>query len=133
MTLPQIDLSTVQGCQAELQTCARGLAWLDHLWGECIDSLSEAEAVMDAVEVEAAKAARQNCPDKATAAEIKAGMTAYVNARPSERKAADRLREARDTKEKIARWMRTAEKRMSGAQSALNGHQALGRYGGGSA
>ena len=130
--MDEIDLSNPLACNAEIVACSRGLAYLDHMFGQIVDSLSEAEAVMETVESDAAKAARSDAPSAATAAEIKGLMTSWINARPSASQARTELRKAQDRKAKIDRWLRSLEKRMSAAQSALNGHQSLARYGGGS-
>jgi hypothetical protein len=130
-SFPSIDLKSLQGCQAELEACCNGLAWLDHLWGMAVDALSEAEDVWATVESDAAKAARDDAPSAATATEIRGLITAYVNRTPSARKAKDKLTEAKNERDKLERWMRTAEKRLSAAQTAARGHDALGRYGGG--
>ena len=126
-----IDLSNVHACQSEIQDCSRGLAYLDHLFSQAVDLVSEKETIWDSEESEALRAAREDAPKAATATEIRGLVTAHVNKRPSARKARDELRAAHDTKEKVERFMRSIEKRLSAAQSAMNGHQALGKYGGG--
>lgn len=126
----QIDLSTIQGCGQELEACSNGLAWMDHLWGDLLDSLDEAESTWEAKEAEAAELARADAPKAATATEIRALITKHVNATPSYRKALDEVREKRRQKAKLERWFRTAEKRISAAQSAQNGHDRLAKHGG---
>lgn len=128
--MKQIDLSNVHACQSEMQDCSRGLAYLDHIFGRAVDALSEAESTWDSVESDAAAKVREDAPKAATATEIKGAITAYVNARPPAREARDELTKARDRMAKVDRWMRSLEKRLSAAQSAQNGHQALGKYGG---
>jgi hypothetical protein len=127
----EIDLTTMQGCQNELQACSRGLAYMDHWWGALLDAKDEAESVWAAQELEAAALARADAPSGATATEIKALITKHVNATPSARKALDEVTEKRRQKEKLERWFRSLEKRQSAAQAARNGHEALAKYGGG--
>jgi uncharacterized protein involved in exopolysaccharide biosynthesis len=115
----------------ELSDCSRGLAYLDHHYATTLDALDAAEATWDTVEAEAAEKARTDAPRAATATEIKGLITSYVDRHPSMREDREKVQAERRELAKIERWMRTLEKRMSAAQSALNGHDQLGRYGGG--
>lgn len=129
----EIDLQSIPGCMAEIEACSRGLAAMDHLYGRVLDDLADRRVTWEAIEVDAARSARDDAPRAATATEIRAGITAYVNRTPSASKARAELAEAENRKEKLDRWMRSLEKRMSGAQSAQNGHDKLAKYGGGDA
>lgn len=117
-------------CQLELERCARGLAYLDHLYGRVLDDMDACRAEWDEVEAQAAIASRGDAK-ALTATEVKARITQWVNKRPEARELRERLAAAERRKAKIERWMRSLEKRISAAQSALNGHEQLARYGGG--
>lgn len=125
------DLLSIQGCIQEIENCNRGLAYLDHVFGTVLNKLDESETTWASVEAEAAEAARRDAPSGTTATEIKGGITRWVEQRPSKVEAREDAKRWRRRKEKVDRWMRTLEKRLSAAQSAQNGHDALGRYGGG--
>lgn len=126
-----ISLTDPQSCQAELERCSNGLAYMDHLYSQVLDALDEAEATWEAVEAEAAAAARTDAPKAATATEIRGLIHEWVSQRPSKAEAREKAREARRRKDKLDRFMRSLEKRLSAAQSAAKGHESLGRYGGG--
>lgn len=126
------DISTgIPACQQELEVCKRGMATLDHLFGRILDDVDNHQQTWDSTEAEAARAARADAPKAATATEIKGLITEWVNKRPSAHEARESYRQALRRKEKVERWMRSLEKRMSAAQSAMNGHDSLGKYGGG--
>jgi hypothetical protein len=125
-----IDLTTLHGCMTELEQTSRGLAYMDHLWGLMLDHLDEAEATWDAVKSEAATKARTDLPKAATAVEINAAITRYVNQRPSDVEARQRVLEKRRQKAKLERYFRSLEKRASSAASAKNVHEQLGKFGG---
>jgi hypothetical protein len=127
----QPKLNDVFGCMKELSDCSRGLAYLDHHYAQTLDALDVAEATWNTVEAEAAEKARTDAPKAATAVEIRGLITSYVDRHQSKREDRERVQAERRELAKIERWMRTLEKRMSAAQSALNGHDQLGRYGGG--
>jgi hypothetical protein len=128
--LRQIDLSTIQGCGEELEACANGLAYMDHLWNDCIDAVDTHRETVDSYEADAAAEIRESLPKAATATEVKAAIHRWFERRPDARKARDNLREAERQKAKLERWFRTAEKRISAAQSAQNGHDRLAKHGG---
>lgn len=124
-----IDLSNVLSCQAELQRCSNGLAYLDHWWCAVLDEVDEAEQAWDTVEAKAAAEARNG--DKAlTAVEVKGRITAAIDADEDASAARERLRNARSIKAKVERYFRSLEKRIGAAQSAQNGHGQLARGGG---
>lgn len=125
------DFKDIPGCIRELEACNRGLAYLDHLYGRVLDELDEAEATWDSTEAKAARAARDDAPSGATATEIKGRIIEWVEARPSALQAREAVKEQRRRKDKIDRWMRSLEKRGGFSQSAQNGHDKLGKYGGG--
>lgn len=125
------NLQDVFGCLREIEDCSCGLAYLDHVYGRTLDDLDAAEATWDTVEAEAAEKARADAPKAATATEIKAGITRYVDRHPSMREDREKVLKLRRKLAKVERWMRTLEKRLSAAQSANNAHDTLGRYGGG--
>lgn len=129
--MKEIDLSNIHACQSEMQDCSRGLAYLDHIYGQVIDDLSACELNWNQAEAAAAKAVRMTIRKGATAAEVKGAIHDWITNVAYGPQARENLRKARDRKEKVDRWMRSLEKRLSAAQSAQNGHQALGKYGGG--
>ncbi len=130
--MKQIDLSNVHACQSEMQDCSRGLAYLDHLFGQIVDSLAAAQDEYDTIEAAISAGVRQGDDSKAlTATEIKGRITAAFEESPAYREVRVKLTEARGRKTKIDRWMRSIEKRLGAAQSASNGHDQIGRYGGG--
>lgn len=125
-----INLQNVHGCLEELETCSKGLAYLDHLYGKVLDDLHDFAVAWETTEAEAAAAARTAAPKAATAAEIKGLMTAWVDSKPAARMSRENLREAERRKAKLDRWMRTLEKRGGFAQSAQNGHALIDKGGG---
>lgn len=126
----EINLSNVHGCLTELQTCANGLAFLDHKFHEATQAVSRNEALMESIEARAAEWARQDAPKAATAAEIKGRMTRYINERTEDAKVRAELRSAKDLLAKVERYMRSLEKRIGAAQAARNGHELLAKAGG---
>lgn len=121
----------IPACIAELQYCKSALARLDHLYGRALDDLDETKRTWELVEAEAARAARDDAPSAATATEIRGRIAEYVERRPSARTARESYLSAVTRRDKLERWMRTFEHRLSAAQSAQNGHDRLARYGGG--
>lgn len=125
-----INLSTVQGCQAELETCANGLAYLDHWWSRILDELDKAEGAWETIEATAAAQARGPDDKHLTATEIKGRITAWVDNVTDATEKRDRVREMRRIKAKVERYFRSLEKRLSAAQTASKGHDALASGGG---
>lgn len=129
---PDRDLKAgIPACIAELEYCKRALARLDHLFGRALDDVDRAQAIWENIEAKASAHARSEVRKAATAAEVKGAMADYVNDRPEDVKVRGELRDANRRLEKLRRWQESFARRMSAAQTAQNGHEALGRYGGG--
>lgn len=126
--MPVIDLTSVFGCQSEIQDCSRGIAYLDHHFGAIVDELVDAELAYDLIEAKAAESARQSKSD--TAAEINGRIALAIDSNPEWAKARDRVVLARKRKAKVDRWIKSLEKRQSAGQSALKGHEQIQRGGG---
>ncbi len=128
----EIDLTSIPGCHHEIQECSRGLAWLDHLFASAVNDLSDAEDAWATWEAKALAAARENARSGATAAEMRGLVTTYREQVEDGkcREAWVALRTAQRRKEKVLKFIDSLGKRQSAAQSALKGHENLGRYGG---
>ncbi len=124
-------LTDVHGCLVELEDCRAGLTYLDHVYALCLSRVEEAEQVWDNVEAKAAGAARDDAPKAATAREINGLITQWVNDRPSAVEAREDAKTWRRRLTHVERCLRSLEKRIMAAGSAQNGHEQLGRYGGG--
>ena len=120
-----IDLQSVPGCHQELQDCANGMAYLDHLFGRVMDDLDRTRETWEAVEADAVREVRERVTKAATAVEVRGAVNDWIVNRADARDAREAYREAHRRKEKIERWMKTLEKRLSAAQTAHNGQLAL--------
>ena len=124
-----IDLSNVHGCQAELETCANGLAYLDHWWCKVLDALDDAEKDWETVEATAAAQVR-GVDTHLTATEVKGRITLWIDEVKDASEKRDKVREMRRIKAKVERYFRSLEKRLSAAQTAQNGHAEIAKGGG---
>ena len=120
-----IDLQSVPGCHQELQDCANGMAYLDHMFGKVMDDLDRTRETWEAVEADAVREVRERVTKAATAVEVRGAVNDWIVNRADARDAREAYREAIRRREKIERWMKTLEKRLSAAQTAHNGQLAL--------
>ena len=121
----QIDLQTVPGCIEEIQNCSNGMAWLDHQFGKALDDIDRTRETWEAVESDAVREVRERVPKAATAVEVRGAVNDWIVNRADARAAREDHRAALRHREKVERWMKTLEKRLSAAQTAQNGQLAL--------